>query len=345
LLFDLSAEDVQRAEIRAKNAQKIVSTERVQPVELSDGAQMFSNRIRKNRKRLARWVKREQIECYRLYDADMPEYAVAVDVYGDKIHVAEYAAPKDIDPEAAERRLHEVMTALPVALQCSPDDIGYKQRRRQRGLSQYEKEDSRNEFTSVSEGQVKLLVNLHDYLDTGLFLDHRPLRLRIAAEVKGLNFLNLFCYTGTVSVHAAVAGASSTTSVDMSNTYLQWLSKNLVHNGLDENRNSVVKADCTVWMQQCQQRYDIILLDPPSFSNSKSMEGSFDVQRDHVALVQSAMKLLTANGKLYFSNNLRGFKLDPALEDEFNCDNISQATLDPDFERNPKIHCCWQIQH
>ncbi len=312
---------------------------------LSEGAAMFANRIRKNRKRLKPWLKRAGVECYRLYDADMPEYAVAVDMYGDRVHVAEYQAPKGVDPEAAARRMQEVAEALPQALELPPERIAYKQRARQRGAAQYEKQDSRGEFISVREGGARLLVNLNDYLDTGLFLDHRPLRLRIAAEARGKTFLNLFCYTGTATVHAALGGARRTTSVDMSNTYLDWLRKNLAHNGLDESRNILVRANCLEWLRQGKGEYDLVLLDPPSFSNSKSMQGSFDVQRDQLDLVRAAMRLLHSDGALYFSNNRRGFRLAPELEAEFECRDITAETLDPDFERNQRIHCCFRLTH
>ncbi len=312
---------------------------------LSEGGAMFANRIRKNRRRLAAWVKREGIECYRLYDADMPEYAVAVDIYGDAVHVAEYQAPKGVDPEAAERRLEEVRAALPQALGVAPEAVVYKQRRRQRGDEQYRKHDSRGEFIAVMEGRARLLVNLHDYLDTGLFLDHRPLRLRIAREARGKDFLNLFCYTGAATVHAALGGARSTTSVDMSRTYLGWLRKNLANNGLGESGHRLEQADCLGWLQDCHDDYDLVLLDPPSFSNSKRMHASFDVQRDHADLVRASMRVLRPGGLLYFSNNRRGFKLDPTLVEEFACDDITDKTLDPDFQRNRKIHCCWAIRH
>jgi len=312
--------------------------------ELTQGAQMFANRIRKNRKRLSNWVKRNHIECYRLYDADMPEYAVAVDLYADQVHVAEYQAPKDVDPGAAARRLDEVRAALPAALQVAPDAIVFKQRRRQRGAEQYRKQDSSGELLSVREGSAQLLVNLRDYLDTGLFLDHRPLRLRIAEQATGKDFLNLFCYTGTATVHAALGGARTTTSVDLSNTYLSWLRKNLAHNGLGESGNRVVRADSMTWLEREQRSYDLILLDPPSFSNSAAMEDSFDVQRDHAQLVRAAMNVLRGDGQLYFSNNLRRFKLDAGLEEEFECVDITAATLDPDFQRNRSIHRCWSIQ-
>ena len=248
-------------------------------------------------------------------------------------------------PQAAARRLEEVQAALPGALDLPAQSIVYKQRRRQRGTDQYQKQGSRGELFSVREGRARLLVNLQDYLDTGLFLDHRPLRRRLAAEAAGRDFLNLFCYTGSATVHAALGGAHSTTSVDLSNTYLDWLRKNLAHNGLDERDNTLVRANCLQWLQEAGRNYDLVLLDPPSFSNSSAMAESFDIQRDHPDLVRATMAALRPGGQLYFSNNRRGFKLDPALGLEFQCEDISRSTLDPDFERNPKIHSCWSIRH
>ncbi len=312
---------------------------------LSDGALMFANRLRKNRKRLSSWLRKEGIECYRLYDADMPEYAVAVDVYGDYVHVAEYKAPATIPEETAERRLQEVRAALPQALDVPAERVVFKQRARQRGSAQYGKQADKGHYFTVREGAAKLRVNLYDYLDTGLFLDHRPLRLRIAREAQGKRFLNLFCYTGTASVHAALGGARSTTSIDLSNTYLNWLRENLALNDLDERANTVVRADCVRWLQESNHRYDLILLDPPSFSNSKSLDESFDVQRDHVTLVRAAMARLAPDGCLYFSNNRQGFSLDEALGQDFDCRDITAQTLDRDFERRKKIHQCWQIRH
>ena len=338
LLFDLGANEFRGSDSSAEK------TEAKQPA-LSGGATMFANRIRKNRKRLSSWVKREQIECYRLYDADMPEYAVAVDVYGKHLHVAEYQAPRGISEEAALRRLEEVRSALPRALDIAADNIVYKQRSRQRGAKQYTRQDSRGEMLTVREGQAQLLVNLHDYLDTGLFLDHRPLRLRIAQEAVGRDFLNLFCYTGSASVHAALGGAHSTTSVDLSNTYLNWLRKNLAANKLDETRNILIRENCQTWLARESGRYDLILLDPPSFSNSKAMIDSFDVQRDHVDLIRLAMGVLRGEGQCYFSSNRRGFELDAASLEEFRCEDITGATLAEDFKRNRKIHCCWLIKH
>ena len=227
----------------------------------------------------------------------------------------------------------------------APERVVYKQRQRQRGSAQYDRQDARGELLTVNEGPARLLVNLHDYLDTGLFLDHRPLRRRIAAECCGRDFLNLFCYTGSATVQAALGGARSTTSVDTSKTYLDWLQKNLSVNGEGQGPHRLLRADCTAWLADCQERFDIVLLDPPSFSNSKSREQSFDVQRDHAALVIAAMRVVRADGTLYFSNNRRGFQLDAALADSYAVTDISAETIDPDFARNPRIHQCWRLQH
>jgi 23S rRNA (guanine2445-N2)-methyltransferase / 23S rRNA (guanine2069-N7)-methyltransferase len=341
LLFDLAENEIR--ETSPQRDPEPAGDKAQEP--LSQGAQMLANRLRKNRKRLAGWVKRNQIDCYRLYDADMPEYAVAVDLYGAQVHVAEYQAPRGVDPAAAARRLAEVKAAVPVALQVPEQAVVYKERRRQRGSEQYRKQADRGELLSVREGRARLLVNLRDYLDTGLFLDHRPLRLRIGAEASGRDFLNLFCYTGSATVHAALGGARSTTSVDLSNTYLAWLRKNLAHNGLDETRNRVIRANCLEWLQRAEPIYDLILLDPPSFSNSAAMGESFDVQRDHASLVRAAMRVLREGGQLYFSNNRRGFRLDRSVSEEYDCEDITAGSLDPDFQRNRKIHVCFAIRH
>jgi len=317
-----------------------------QDAPLSEGAQMFANRLKKNRKQMAKWVKREDIECYRLYDADIPEYSVAVDVYKDEIHVQEYAAPKKIDPVKTFSRLQDVMHAIPVTLEVSPEKVILKQRKKQQGVSQYEKHSETHRFKEVNEHGCRLLVNLHDYLDTGLFLDHRPIRYRIQQEAQGKDFLNLFCYTGTASVHAAKGGAKSTTSVDMSATYLNWAKRNLDLNGLDTTAHQQVQADCLKWLRmQRSPEFDLIFMDPPTFSNSKRMAGVLDVQRDHVDLIEGAMRCLRQDGELYFSNNYRRFKLDYDALAEFEIEEITNATLDPDFKRNAKIHCCFRIRH
>ncbi|ARN76161.1 bifunctional 23S rRNA (guanine(2069)-N(7))-methyltransferase RlmK/23S rRNA (guanine(2445)-N(2))-methyltransferase RlmL [Oceanicoccus sagamiensis] len=313
--------------------------------DLGDGARMFANRLRKNKKNLSKWLKNKEISCYRLYDADMPEYAVAVDYYEGWVHVAEYAAPAKVDPAAAEQRLNDVIAAIPVALEVDSKYVVLKQRNRQKGSSQYRKQEESGELFEVKEGQAKLLVNLKDYLDTGLFLDHRPVRLKIAELAKGNRFLNLFSYTSTASVHAALGGATFTDSVDLSSTYLEWSKKNMALNGLSETQHRMIRADVLEWLKTCDNQYDLILLDPPTFSNSKKMEATLDIQRDHVGIIQDAMKLLSADGVLIFSNNQRKFSLDSEALAEFTIENKTDWSLDKDFQRSKKIHQCWFIRH
>ncbi|MEO0436864.1 MAG: bifunctional 23S rRNA (guanine(2069)-N(7))-methyltransferase RlmK/23S rRNA (guanine(2445)-N(2))-methyltransferase RlmL [Pseudomonadota bacterium] len=312
---------------------------------LSDGAQMLVNRLRKNQRRLAKWLKKEAVSCYRIYDADMPEYAVAIDRYGDWLHVAEYQAPSSVDDDAVERRRQEVKQALPVALEVPKDRTVFKERRRQRGSQQYERREQRSQKLTVREGNAKLLVNLHDYLDTGLFLDHRPLRLRFASECRGKRFLNLFCYTGAATVHAALGGAHRSDSVDLSKTYLRWFEENLAVNGLGDQFHRAHREDVMQWLAQCRDSYDLIFVDPPSFSNSRKLASDFDVQRDHANLLRSALKRLATGGVLYFSNNLRRFSLDQQLSSEFLVEDVTRSTIDVDFQRTGRPpHRCWMLR-
>jgi 23S rRNA (guanine2445-N2)-methyltransferase / 23S rRNA (guanine2069-N7)-methyltransferase len=307
---------------------------------------MFANRLRKNLRKLKPWVEQHHIDAYRLYDADMPEYAVAIDLYKGRPHIAEYAPPKQVDPDSANRRFDEVVAGVCAVLNINDStEIAVKRRQRQRGSAQYEKVAQRGERFEVSEGPARALVNLYDYLDTGLFLDHRPLRLRIGAEARGRHFLNLFCYTGMASIHAALGGAHTSTSVDLSNTYLRWFRDNLALNGLSERQHRAERADVLTWLQSCQRTFDLILLDPPSFSNSKSVDASFDVQRDHVSLVEQALRVLSPSGTLYFSNNRRGFTLDARIVERYRVTDISAETIPVDFGRRGDIHQCWVIQH
>ncbi|MGM0593840.1 MAG: bifunctional 23S rRNA (guanine(2069)-N(7))-methyltransferase RlmK/23S rRNA (guanine(2445)-N(2))-methyltransferase RlmL [Pseudomonadota bacterium] len=319
---------------------------------LSDGAQMFANRLRKNLKNLGKLARREGIDCYRLYDADLPEYALAVDLYqGEKlwVHVQEYQAPKSVDPDKAMQRLQEALTVLPDVLEIPREQLFFKVRRKQKGKAQYEKLAEAKRFHQVREGNCRLLVNFSDYLDTGLFLDHRITRQLIEDEAKERRFLNLFAYTGAATVHAAVGGARTTTTVDMSNTYLEWARRNMALNGFDGKAHRYTQADCTRWLEQEAQkgpaRFDLIFLDPPTFSSSKRMETSFDVQRDHVELIRHAVSLLAEGGLLLFSNNYRRFKLDQEALADLDIEEISAKTLPRDFARNPHIHRCWRIQH
>ena len=304
---------------------------------------MFANRLRKNLRKLSRWAAREEIDCYRLYDADLPEYAVAVDLYGDQVHLQEYRAPKDIPADKAARRLQDVMDAVPMVLDLRPDQVHLKVREQQKGAAQYQKQGSRGMLHEVREGNCRFLVNLTDYLDTGLFLDHRITRRLIQQQAAGRRFLNLFGYTGTATVHALRGGAVATTTVDMSRTYLDWTEKNLILNGFDLRGQELVQADCLAWLAMTEQRYDLIFLDPPTFSNSKSMHRDFDVQRDHVDLLCKTARLLTPGGLLIFSNNLRSFKMDRAALAQFEMEDITVRTIPDDFSRNPRIHNCWRI--
>ncbi len=308
--------------------------------------EQIANRLRKNQKRLARWVKEQGIEAYRVYDADMPEYAVAIDRYGDWLHVQEYAPPKSVDATRAQERLDDLLAAAPEALGVDPAGVVLKVRERKRGHKQYGKQDSRRERLQIREGAVELLVNLRDYLDTGLFLDHRPTRLRIAGLCRGKRFLNLFAYTGAASVHAAAGGARSTTTVDLSNTYLDWAEDNLRANGLEVGRaNRLLRADASKWIAQDDGEYDLIFCDPPVFSNSKAMDETFDVQRDHAELIEAAMARLAPDGLLIFSTNLRKFSLDPRVRERFAVEDVSAASIPRDFERNQRIHVCFDIRH
>jgi 23S rRNA (guanine2445-N2)-methyltransferase / 23S rRNA (guanine2069-N7)-methyltransferase len=309
---------------------------------LSEGGQMFANRLQKNVKALSKWVKREGIDCYRVYDADMPEYAMAIDLYHDWVHVQEYVAPKSIDPEKASIRMFDALAAIPQALGIDKSRVVVKRRERQSGTKQYERQSAQGKFNEVNEGGVKLLVNLTDYLDTGLFLDHRPMRMRIQREAAGKRFLNLYCYTATASVHAAKGGARSTTSVDLSKTYLDWARRNLSLNGFSD-KNRLEQSDVMVWLEASRDEYDLIFIDPPTFSNSKRMEGVFDVQRDQVQLIDLAMARLATGGVLYFSNNFRKFQLEETLVERYVVEEITQQTVDPDFARNGKIHRAWKI--
>lgn len=331
------------------------------------GGEDFANRLRKKLKHLGKWAKRSGVDNYRLYDADLPDYALAVDIYqaGElHLHVQEYAAPDTVDPHRAERRLRDALAQLQILFELPASRIHYKLRKSQLGSSQYQKQDEQLRFAAIIEHGCKLWVNFDDYLDTGLFLDHRPLRLRIQREAAGKRFLNLFCYTASASVHAAVGGAVSTTSVDLSNTYLDWGRRNLDLNGFrveaPERRSvwgaavptgahQLLRADCLVWLREQAEarrgpRYDLILCDPPTFSNSKKMEGVLDTQRDHAELILNSAALLAPGGRLYFSTNRRRFKLDTEALAGLAITDITGQTLDEDFKRPPPAHRCWMIQ-
>ncbi len=316
---------------------------------LSANAKMLGNRLKKNMKQMSRWATKENISCYRIYDADLPEYAVAIDLYQGKelwLHIQEYEAPKTIDPKKARWRLREAITIVQDIFAVDSSQLFLKTRSIQKGDTQYEKLNAQQVFHQVNEGDCQLLVNFADYLDTGLFLDHRPIRLMIAQQSNNKSFLNLFAYTGSATVHAASGGATRTTTIDMSSTYLDWAKKNMGLNSFSGNEHQYFQADCMEWLKSpdLHQRYDLIFIDPPSFSNSKRMQQTLDIQRDHVFIIRQAMKLLNPNGQLIFSNNLRKFKLDFTHLNTFDIQDITHKTIPTDFKRRSNIHHCWIIK-
>jgi 23S rRNA (guanine2445-N2)-methyltransferase / 23S rRNA (guanine2069-N7)-methyltransferase len=323
-------------------AERLSKPPPVQP--LSEEAKMLFNRLQKNQRRLKGWLKKSAISCYRLYDADIPEYSAAIDIYEKFIYVQEYAAPNTIEERVAKQRFETIKRAVKEFSGNEYKKVYYKERRRQKGDSQYQRlNEETSESIVVNEGRARFEVNLSDYLDTGLFLDHRPVRALLSEMTAGKTLLNLFCYTASATVQAALAGAKSSLSVDMSNTYLDWAQRNFELNSLSSSKHQLLRADCLKWLEEDSQTFDVIFLDPPTFSNSKKMESVLDVQRDHPELIRQAMAKLNPEGTLVFSNNFRKFKLDELTSRQFNCENITQQTLDTDFERNPRIHNVWLI--
>ncbi|USD66531.1 bifunctional 23S rRNA (guanine(2069)-N(7))-methyltransferase RlmK/23S rRNA (guanine(2445)-N(2))-methyltransferase RlmL [Vibrio sp. SCSIO 43136] len=307
----------------------------------------FANRLKKNLNKLGKWAKKEGLDAYRVYDADLPEYNAAIDVYQDHLVIQEYAAPKSIPEETTKRRLTDMIRASIQVTGVDANNVVLKVRERKKGSSQYQKLSQDSEYMLVTEYGVQLLVNLHDYLDTGLFLDHKLTRRKLGQMAGGKDFLNLFSYTGSATVHAAAGGAKSTTTVDMSKTYLNWAQENLKVNGLDGTEHQFIQADCLQWLEQADGSYDLIFIDPPTFSNSKRMEQSFDVQRDHIQLMRNLKRLLREGGEIVFSNNKRHFKMDLEKLEALGlkAENISAKTLPQDFSRNKQIHNCWVITH
>ena len=305
----------------------------------------FANRLQKNIKKIEKWAKQQGLDAYRLYDADLPEYNLAVDRYADHIVVQEYAAPKNIDENKARQRLLDAVNATLQVTGIETNKLILKVRQKQKGTNQYEKLANKGEYFYVNEYGAKLWVNLTDYLDTGLFLDHRLTRKMLGEMAQGKDFLNLFAYTGSATVHAALGKAKSTTTVDMSNTYLNWAEQNLLLNDIEGKQHKLIQADCLQWLEKCDRQFDLIFVDPPTFSNSKRMEDSWDVQRDHIKLMTNLKRILRPNGTIVFSNNKRGFKMDFAKLEELGLSavEISHKTLPLDFERNKQIHNCWLV--
>ncbi|MGH8219296.1 MAG: bifunctional 23S rRNA (guanine(2069)-N(7))-methyltransferase RlmK/23S rRNA (guanine(2445)-N(2))-methyltransferase RlmL [Steroidobacteraceae bacterium] len=317
------------------------------------GARMFANRLAKNLKRLGNWADRSGVCCYRLYDADMPEYAFAIDRYEETqteavwLYVQEYAAPSEIEPEAVRRRRGEVLATLPEATGVPRARISVRTRRRTRRGEQYERLGEQGHVHVVVEGGLKFEVNFDEYLDTGLFLDHRLTRARIREGARSARFLNLFAYTGTATVYAAAGGARSTTSVDLSRTYLEWARRNLALNGAADGQHALVQADCRQWLAEhdpARERFDLIFLDPPTFSNSKRMEGVLDIARDHPALLAACARLLAPGGLILFSTNAQRFRIAESLGALYEIRDISAATIPEDFARNPRIHRAYEVR-
>ncbi len=332
-----------------------VQLQQLQPeLAQSDNAKMVANRIKKNIKNLKSWVKNNQITAYRVYDADIPEYCLAIDIYetqeaGRWVVVAEYKPPKTINPTKAKRRLYEAISILPSVFGVDANKIIFKVREKQKGTDQYEKLDEQKNYFTIVENNSKARVNFTDYLDTGLFLDSREIRQTLASLSTGKTLLNLFCYTATATTQAVAMGCKSSLSLDMSNTYLYWAKHNFMNNNIDEFKHKLQQQDVIKWLDQQatladkeKAKFDVIFLDPPSFSTSKRMDKTLDIQRDHADLIFKSLSLLTTNGKLVFCTNLRKFKLNTELfKAKYNIENITQKTMPKDFKRNSKIHQVW----
>lgn len=337
-------------ERQRESKRKNTGHDTVTPIAIAPEVEMVVNRLRKNHKHMLRVAKREHTTAYRVYDADLPEYAAAVDVYGAHVHVQEYAPPKEIDAALAQTRMRHLLQAISIALDVPATHLHLKVREKQKGTQQYQRMAARGHYFKVMENKLSFWVNLTDYLDTGLFLDHRLTRKLVGTMAKDTDFLNLFAYTGSATVYAAAGGARTTTTVDMSNSYITWAEKNLTANHFTSAEHRLIQDDCFAWItdaQRSSQRYGLIFVDPPTFSNSKRMDGTWDVQRDHVHLLQQCAKLLTRDGAIVFSNNFRRFKIDhEGLKKEagLSVEDITARTIPEDFKRNPRIHQCFILR-
>lgn len=316
---------------------------------IHENAQMFSNRLAKNLKHIKKWARRNDVSCYRVYDADIPQYAVAIDIYGDKVHVQEYEAPKSVNEVKAFQRLSDIMQIIAKTLDVRIENTVLKTRKKQKGTEQYTRFDQntskQDNFEVVIENELKFQINLQEYLDTGLFIDHRNTRQLIYKIAKAKTFLNMFAYTGAVTVYAAAGGASATTTVDLSNTYIDWAERNLELNRLNGPKHRFIREDCMQWLwdeKRAGGKYDLIFLDPPTFSNSKKMQNSLDIKRDHAELIKLTMRLLEDDGLLIFSTNAKKFKLDKELSVDYYIKEITALTTTEDFKRKP-AHKCWAI--
>ena len=313
---------------------------------LADGAVIPYNKIMKNLERLRPEMEKAGVTCYRIYDADIPEYAASIDLYENKwICLTEYAAPPEIEPEVARQHLDELLAATERATGIDLETIYVKERKAMKGASQYNRLASSNRFNIVRENGLRYLVNFQDYHDTGVFLDHRPVRKMIEEMAEGKRFLNLFCYTGTATLNAIKGGALSTVSVDASSTYLDWAVENLKINGYPTDiGNFFYREDVIDFLWDTYDKYDLIFCDPPTFSNSKGRD-TFDVQRDQYKLVKAAAMHLAPGGVLIFSTNFRRFKLDEGIAEKYNVQDITERTIGLDFQDKPNIHKCYLIRN
>lgn len=314
--------------------------------DVSKVAEDFANRLAKNLKTMKKWAGQFGLEAYRVYDADLPNYNAAIDIYGNHVVIQEYAAPSTVPLHVAHKRLMDLIMVTQRVIGVPGENVVVKSRQRQRGDEQYQKIDSKSETIMIQEFGAKYLVNLHDYLDTGLFCDHRFVRKMIREMSVGKRFLNLFAYTGTATVQAALGGAMSTVTVDMSNTYLKWAKENLLLNRVPSNRNhEFIHDDCLKWIARGQGEFDLIFIDPPTFSNSTRMEESFDVQRDYLGILEGLVKLLAPRGQIIFSNNKKNFKFDREAVESLGLmvEDIGKKTLSRDYEKRASTHNCWLL--
>jgi 23S rRNA (cytosine1962-C5)-methyltransferase len=303
----------------------------------------FANRVRKNARHLGRWARRNGIECYRVYDRDIPEFAFALDLYGEYAHLQEYVR-RTTALEVRAVPSADVHVAAAQALNLPLEHVVLKRRTARGAGEQHDQTGRRGRDLIVTEGGHRFIINLEAHLDTGLFLDHRNTRALVAQDVRGRRVLNLFCYTGSFTVYAAGGRAIESLSIDLSNTYVDWARRNFELNRLDAGRHVLLRAEVMRWLSEAgasRERFDLIVLDPPALSRSKAMAGSLDIQRDHAALIALTARLLNASGILYFSTNLQSFKPAADAFAGLDAEEISQRTVPEDF-RNRRIHRCWR---
>ncbi len=311
---------------------------------ISDGEDKSSplkNRIRKNYRHLRKWAKRTKTNCFRIYDRDIKEYPLAIDFYDGRFCVHYFTSTRDSD-DPRKDLYDEAMGAIVSIFNAPVDSIYWRTRIKREKTEQYEKTGEKKQFFTVFEYGVRFRVNLVDYLDTGLFLDHRETRRLVASMASGKRLLNLFAYTCSFSVHAAAAGAIFTKSVDMSNTYTEWGKENFLLNSLSLKNHPIIREDCLKFLDEERELYDLIVIDPPTVSRSKKMDKMFDIQKDYLFLISRGLDLLSPGGVLFFSTNSRDFRFDESQFDKCSILDISKKTIPIDFH-NQKIHRCWKI--